>query len=361
MAMQNEDQSEILLESQTHIWNHIYTFIKSMSLKCAIQLQIPDIIDHHGSPMLLSELVEALPINQERAQSVYRLMRILVHCGFFVKQSVSTTGGNVKEEEGYMLAPASRLLLKENPLSLRPYLLCMFNPIMMDPWQDLSKWFQNDDVTPFHMTHGRSLYDLADQELNLNQFFNEAMACDAKLCMGVVLEKRTDIFQGLDSVVDVGGGTGEVAKVIAKAFPNTKCICFDLPHVVNGLVESNNLTYVGGDMFEAIPKAHTILLKWILHNWNDEECKKILTNCKEAIPSKEHGGKLVIIDIVLKVDQDDNKIFETQLFFDMVMMIYLTGRQRTEKDWAKLFFDSGFSDYKVTPILGLRSLIEVYP
>ncbi|KAL8269146.1 hypothetical protein R6Q59_000458 [Mikania micrantha] len=214
---------------------------------------------------------------------------------------------------------------------------------------------------PFHMTHGRSLYDLADQELNLNQFFNEAMACDAKLCMGVVLEKRTDIFQGLDSVVDVGGGTGEVAKVIAKAFPNTKCICFDLPHVVNGLVESNNLTYVGGDMFEAIPKAYTILLKWILHNWNDEECKKILTNCKEAIPSKEHGGKLVIIDIVLKVDQDDNKIFETQLFFDMVMMIYLTGRQRTEKDWAKLFFDSGFSDYKVTPILGLRSLIEVYP
>ncbi|CBI21923.3 unnamed protein product, partial [Vitis vinifera] len=70
-------------------------------------------------------------------------------------------------------------------------------------------------------------------------------------------------------------------------------------------------------MFEAIPPADAILLKWILHDWNHDECVKILKRCRDAIPSKEKGGKL--------------------------------------------FFDAGFSGYKITPMLGLRSLIEVYP
>ncbi|KAJ0430724.1 putative plant methyltransferase dimerization, O-methyltransferase COMT-type [Helianthus annuus] len=113
--------------------------MKSMSLKCAVRLQIPDIIHRHGSPMLLSDLVQALGLQQERTQSVYRLMRILVHCGFFVKQSVSTTGRHDEEEEGegYLLAPPSQLLLKEHPFSLRPYLLAFLDPILTDPWHDI--------------------------------------------------------------------------------------------------------------------------------------------------------------------------------------------------------------------------------
>lgn len=65
--------------------------------------------------------------------------------------------------------------------------------------------------------------------------------------------------------------------------------------------------------------------------------------------------------MVLKNGEGDNELLETQLFFDILMMTVLTGRERSEKDWAKLFVDAGFSDYKITPILGLRSLIQVYP
>ncbi|KAI3818406.1 hypothetical protein L1987_12212 [Smallanthus sonchifolius] len=362
MALQNKELSKNVLLSQAHIWNHMFSFIKSMSLKCAIELEIPDIIDRHGSPMLLSELVKALAIRQERTQSVYRLMRILVHSGFFVKQSVSTTKGCDEEEgEGYLLTPASRMLLKEDPLSVRPFLLGMLDPIMMDPWQDMSKWFRNDDATPIHTTHGRSLWDLGVTDPGLFQLFNEAMANDSRLVMSIVLEQCGGVFQGLDSIVDVGGRSGKVAKAIAEAFPDVSCICFDLPHVVNGLVGSKNLTYVGGDMFEAIPNANAVLIKWTLHDWSDEECKKILKNCKKAIPCKEKRGKLVIIDMVMKVDEGDNELLETQILFDMLMMNCLTGRERSEKEWSELFLDAGFSDYKITPILGLRSLIEVYP
>ncbi|KAJ0669225.1 putative O-methyltransferase domain, plant methyltransferase dimerization [Helianthus annuus] len=362
MALQEaEEHSRHLLHSQAHIWNHIFSFINSMTLKCAIQLQIPDIINRHGAPMLLSELVEALPINKEKSSFVSRLMSILVHNGFFMKKSVSTTGGNDEEGEGYLLAPASRLLLKEEPLSMRPFLLAMLDPILMDPWQHLSSWFQNDDVTPFQTAHGRIIWDFALQEPMLNQFLNEGMASDARLFAVVILEQCGGIFKGLDSIVDVGGGTGTLARSIAEALPDIDCICFDLPHVVKGLDGSKNLSYVGGDMFEAIPKADAVLLKWILHDWNDEECIKILKRCKEAISGNDKGGKLIIIDMVVMNDEPGNKTLETQLRFDMMMMTLATGRERSEKDWAKLFSNACFSDYKITLFQGFRSVIEVYP
>ncbi|KAI3767415.1 hypothetical protein L2E82_17514 [Cichorium intybus] len=334
-----------------------------MALKCAVELKIPDIINSHGAPMLLSELVEALSINKERAHAVRRLMRILVHSGFFVKQCISTTGDDEDEEEreGYLLAPVSCLLLNEEPVSMRPFLLAMLDPTLMDPWQHMSKWFQNDDVNPFHTAHGRTLWDLAGQDSKLNQFFNAAMASDARLVTSVILRDCGHAFKGLNSIVDVGGGTGTVAKAIAKAFPNVSCTSFDLPHVVNGLEGIKNLNYVCGNMFEAIPKADAVLLKWILHDWNDEECIKILKRCKEAISSNEYGGKVIIIEMVLKNNEGDEKSLETQLYFDMLMMVETTGRERSEKDWANLFLDVGFSGYKITPISGLRCMIEVYP
>jgi len=103
-------------------------------------------------------------------------------------------------------------------------------------------------------------------------------------------------------------------------------------------------------------------LQWILHDWNDEQCLKILKNCKDAISKKGKEGKVVIIDMVLDCEKGgNNESVETQLFFDMLMMALLTGKERNEKEWVKLISLAGFSDYKITPILGLRSMIEIYP
>ncbi|KAG5551987.1 hypothetical protein RHGRI_010164 [Rhododendron griersonianum] len=236
----------------------------------------------------------------------------------------------------------------------------MLDPVLTKPWHHVSEWFQNDNPTPFDTAHGRTLWDYAGHEPRLNHFFNDAMASDARLVTSVVVKDCKGVFDGLNSLVDVGGGTGTVAKAIADAFPELECTVLDLPHVVADLQGSGNLKFVGGDMFQAIPSTDAVLLKWILHDWSDEESVKILKRCKEALPSK--GGKVIIIDMKVENEKEgDDDSIETKLFFDMLMMILVTGRERTEKEWAKLFADAGFSDYKITPILGLRSLIEVYP
>ncbi|KAK9150276.1 hypothetical protein Syun_008585 [Stephania yunnanensis] len=146
----------------------------------------------------------------------------------------------------------------------------------------------------------------------------------------------------------------------AKAFPHIKCSVLDLPHVVASCKGTENLEFVAGDMFQAIPSADALLLKGILHDWNDEDSLKILKRCREAIGSSEKGGKLIILDIMMD-SKATREIAELQLFFDMLMMVNTNGIERSEREWEKLFNEAGFTSYKITSISSFRTVIEAFP
>lgn len=97
----------------------------------------------------------------------------------------------------------------------------------------------------------------------------------------------------------------------------------------------------------------------ILHNWSDDDCVKMLKRCKEAIPPKEEGGKVIIVDMV--INSHNPKTTETHLFYDICMMIGLGGMEREKHEWQKIFNNAGFSDYNFFPVLGVYSVIELYP
>ncbi|KAF3665259.1 Trans-resveratrol di-O-methyltransferase [Capsicum annuum] len=282
-------------------------------------------------------------------------MRILIDAGFFTQTNLVNKEEKAQGEEGegYLLTPTSRLLLKDEPLSLVPFVQVQLDSIMMDPCKYLSVWFENGDhsstMTPFATAHEKPFFEYIGNEPKLNHLFNEAMASDARLVITVIIEYRKEVFEGLKSLVDVGGGTGTMAKAIANTFPQINCIVFDLPHVIEGCEESKNLNYVGGDMFKSIPSVDPILLK----------------KCKEAISNKKNGGRVIIIKMMLmdsnNLQKEEHKSYEAQLFMDMLMMVHPSGKERSQQEWAKLFYDSDFSDYKIIPISGLRSIIEVYP
>ncbi|GKF34929.1 trans-resveratrol di-O-methyltransferase-like protein, partial [Tanacetum coccineum] len=70
---------------------------------------------------------------------------------------------------------------------------------------------------------------------------------------------------------------------------------------------------------------------------------KILERCKEAISFAHNDGKkgkVIIMDMVIgdKHDHERHEILETKLVFDVMMMVYTTGKERTEDEWEKLFF-----------------------
>ncbi|KAG6528268.1 hypothetical protein ZIOFF_010419 [Zingiber officinale] len=148
----------------------------------------------------------------------------------------------------------------------------------------------------------------------------------------------------------------------------TKCAVFDLPHVVASLQGNPTVTAIAGDMFEFVPLADAVILKacnWIFHDWNDEDCVRILQNCKKAIPPKEEGGKVIIIEMVMKLENEEDgsihdETTETQLLLDVQMMAPVPGKERSEAEWKSIFIAAGFSGYSFSSILGLRSIIQIF-
>ena len=86
-----------------------------------------------------------------------------------------------------------------------------------------------------------------------------------------------------------------------------------------------------------------------------------MKKCREAISGKGKEGKVIVIDIVINDKNDKHELTETKLYYDLMMMVLVNGKERDEKGWEKLFLETGFSHYKITPIFGIRSLIEVFP
>jgi len=226
----------------------------------------------------------------------------------------------------------------------------------------LTAWFRHDEEPskcPYALMHGVTLWEMCGSSEALNASINNAMAADSRFLVPIVVEECGGIFRGIDSLVDVAGGVGGAAATIAAAFPSLKCMVLDLPHVIAKAPSVSNVQFVAGDMFESIPPANAIFLKYVLHDWGDDKCIKLLKNCKQAIPSRDAGGKIIIIDIVVGSSPSDIKLLETQVLCDLYFM-EIGGVERDEQEWKKIFLAAGFKDYNIMPP-GLRSIIELYP
>ncbi|KAJ0986598.1 hypothetical protein J5N97_004954 [Dioscorea zingiberensis] len=342
-----------LLEAQAHVWNLLLGYVKSMCLKGAVELGIADVLKKHGKPMELSDLMSALSISPTRTDSFRRFMRTLTHMELFAEKP----GHEVK----YLLTPSSHLLVSGETMNVMSFVSLCLDPMISDSTHVIGPWFKSPKETPFELYFGKGLWKLADEKPEFKKMLDEGMASDSRVVTDVVMMKCGHVFRGLKSLVDVGGGEGTMARAIARAFPETKCTVLELPHVVDSLKKDDSVVnFVGGDMFVSVPHANAVLLKWILHDWNDEECVKILQHCKEAIPKREAGGKIIIIDIVVGATSDPHAhASETQLLFDILVMTCIPGKERNEKEWGRIILAAGFKDYKITPFLGLRSVIEM--
>jgi hypothetical protein len=97
---------------------------------------------------------------------------------------------------------------------------------------------------------------------------------------------------------------------------------------------ADRCNYLAGNMFREVPTSDAYVMKMILHDWNDEECVKILSNIQKASPP---GGRVLIIEHVVPGPETPH----FSKLFDIHMMCALTGRERTEKEYAALLEKAG--------------------
>src|SRR6185312_8588923 len=96
------------------------------------------------------------------------------------------------------------------------------------------------------------------------------------------------------------------------------------------------------------------ILKWIIHDWNEERSGVILKNCRSAMPD---GAKLLLVEAV--IPPGDAPSFGK--FIDLVMLVMTGGRERTKGEFSELLASNGFRLAKVVPTQSPSSLIEAVP
>ncbi|KAJ0111294.1 hypothetical protein Patl1_02209 [Pistacia atlantica] len=113
----------------------------------------------------------------------------------------------------------------------------------------------------FKKVYGKGIWEFASHNPELNKFFDDAMACTTKIISRAIISGYKDGFSSIGSLVDVGGGTGEMLFEIVKSYPHIKGINFDLPHVIAIAPEYEGVSHVASDMFEAVPQADAVIMK----------------------------------------------------------------------------------------------------
>lgn len=235
--------------AQAEAWSHGFGFIKTSIVKTAVELEIPDILENRGAPISLPELAAAVGCSANR---LYRVMRFLAYYGIFKKTepSAGSTGGGPVY---YAQTPISRRLTREN---LGPFVL--LQGTLRGPSGCVTAETLRSSKRPGVV--GGDSDRLYEDPVFSMKVFRDAMASHARMTTRAVIENYGEGFRGVGSLVDVGGSYGMALSILLRAFPQLRGICFDLPEVVARATPLKGIEFVGGSMFESIPKADVVML-----------------------------------------------------------------------------------------------------
>ncbi|KAK4425269.1 Caffeic acid 3-O-methyltransferase [Sesamum alatum] len=313
-----------------------------MALDAAIQLDLFEIIARAGGGAQLSpsDIVSQLPASNDGAAAVLdSLLRLLATHSLLTCSVIRLETGGI--ERRYGVAPAGKFFVgDENGVSFAQFQAFL----NANPRRELCfKDAVLEGGNFFERNNGKSYYDRTMSNPIRGKMFNDAMRGHSIVLMRKVV-KVYDGFASLDSIVDVGGGTGATLGIIIAKYPSTRGINFDLPLVLHNVPYNNGIEHISGDMFVEVPKGDAILLKYILHNWDDEKCNKLLKNCYRALPNK---GKLIVMDYILPNRPQTDVHAKYASGMDMIMSTVLQGKERTEDEFETLARKAGFSEFKI--------------
>jgi hypothetical protein len=315
----------------------------SQSLYAAAKLGIADLVKDEAKHC--DQLAEA---TDTKADALYRLMRGLASVGVFAEQ-----------ESGYFaLTPIAQGLRSDIPGSMRDSIL-LGGSEYYHAWGNLLYSLQTGE-NGFERLYGTSVFDYYQQNAESGEIFDRAMQNICEAIKPAIVNGYD--FSGINKLVDVGGGNGSLIVAILKANLHLQGILFDQDTAIASASEllqtqgvSDRCDVIAGNFFESVPEgADAYFLKYVLHNWDDQQAIAILRNCHHAI---SENGKLLIVEQVIP---PGNEPFSGKLI-DLHMLVTLGGCERTAAEYQALFEAAGFSLGKIIPTRSNVSIIEGIP
>jgi ubiquinone/menaquinone biosynthesis C-methylase UbiE len=218
-------------------------------------------------------------------------------------------------------------------------------------WGELMYTLRTGEPAYVHL-YGKSHWERLAENPEMSAHFNAAMVEMTNRVGGAFVAAYD--FGSVRTVVDVGGGNGAMLVAILRAHPEMRGILFDLAQGLAGARErlasagvADRITLAEGTFFEVVPSgADLYLLKFIIHDWDDDRSLAILQTCRRAM---NDSARLVILERKLpeRVENPDEAL--SPLMGDVHMMVILGGKERTADEYRDLFARAGLRMTRVVP------------
>jgi O-methyltransferase domain len=308
----------------------------------AARLNLADLLK--DGPRTATQLATATGV---QAPALYRVLRTLASVGVFAE----TKGGRFK------LTPLAATLRSDVPGSMRAFAIMTNEKYTWDSWTELLHGVKTGEI-PFVKAHGVHPFEYLEQHPDDLAVFGEAMTSLSATENPTIAAAYK--FSAIRTLVDIGGGHGSLLATILKVNPKLKGVLFDQPSVIAHAKQDQHVTAKGiaerctlesGSFFEAVPAGgDAYIMKYILHDWNDEQCVKILANCRAAMNEK---GRVLVVDNVIPPGNDPSwgKLVDIQ-------MLVIGGRERTKKEFAGIFRQAGLKLARVVATKCPLSIVE---
>ncbi|WP_020497984.1 methyltransferase [Sciscionella marina] len=245
------------------------------------------------------------------------------------------------EPERFTLTATGSLLRKGAPGSWREIVLLSAHEVALRSWERLEAGVRGGKGG-FHEAYGASIFECLRGDAELAALYDDAMGRMTASIARCVAENYE--FTGVGTVADIGGGDGTLIATILRHHPGLRGIVFD--RTEDGKRYAPGATFVTGDFFAAVPGgADRYLLKWILHDWADEQAVAILSTIRAAMP--EHA-RLLIIEQVLA---EPGAPRDPELT-DLNMLMLYGGRERTRAEFEELCTRAGLRIERALPLPG---------
>jgi hypothetical protein len=321
--------------------DHAMGYLFPAALRAAAALGVADHLA--GGPRSVAELAEAVGADP---RNLYRTLRLLATREVFVEG----------EDGRFALTPAAELLRGDVPSSFRSAVLMLTDPTFWQPAVELEEAVRTG-TPPFERLFGMPFFEHFARDAETAAVFHVGMAAMSdpeNPLVARACELPPDAV-----VVDLGGGHGGLLLAVLREHPDVRGVLFDQPHVLRehrlGELDADDRWELApGDFFGDAPPGDVYLVKRILHDWDDEQCVRILRHCRRSVSGR---GRVLVVDAVVPPgnDPDPGKVI------DILMMGSLTGRERTRAEFAELFSHAGFRLERVLPTGTRLSIVEGVP
>jgi O-methyltransferase domain/Dimerisation domain len=324
-----------------HIMQLATGYMASISIHIVAKLGIPDLLK--DGPRSAADLAAATTTNEDR---LYRVLRALASLGVFIETA----------PRQFALTPAAETLRSDVEGSIRPMAIWMGDPLHFRVYAEMMHPVKTGQ-TAFEHLMGKPIFEYFPTDPAESEVFNDAMTCFSGMTLPATLEAYD--FSGIGTLMDVAGGHGALLRAILHKYPGMRGIVTDLKHVIERakrLPENQAIAhrceFVHSDFFASVPShADAIIMKHIIHDWDDHEAKLILRNCRKEL-SEKPDAKILLVEPVISPGNSP----ELGKFMDLEMMVLPGGRERTEEEFARLFAAAGL---RLTRVVRTKSPVCV--